>query len=117
MIACPSPEQLVWSLRKVLPIIREAHRISGHEVNFAAGKTETVVKLRGATASAAWRNSFDHDVDGQWLLRIPDRDLVCRIARQYKHLGTSFATSSVEGAEVALRCHAGIAHSALSKSI
>jgi hypothetical protein len=107
MLCAASPRELLRQLVLSAQLMVEASTGFGFAVNFAAGKTEAVVHLVGATATEERRLLWDGVAPGQ----VPELDIGggrrLRLVQHYKHLGCLLASSRSFERELTHRIAAG----------
>eukprot|EP00438_Fugacium_kawagutii_P019278 Skav217568 [mRNA] locus=scaffold1602:704367:710024:+ [translate_table: standard] len=113
-LATLSPTQLIPMLQRVMPRIDALFRLYGLTLNYAAGKTETVLQLRGPSAPQIRRALFLTDHGSIDLPHGPQ----LRAVTKYQHLGVSFGQSFSIDAELQQRIgRASTAYRQLSKTV
>ena len=107
MLSASSPRELLRQLILAAQLMVQTSTGFGFSVNFAAGKTEAVVHLVGATAAEERRRLWAGVAQGQ----VPELDLGnglrLRLVQQYKHLGCVLASSRSFERELTHRIAAG----------
>lgn len=111
-LAVPMPflscELVIPALKRLVPSIRDLFQRYGLQMNFAAGKTEVMLQVRGRGAPAMRRDILCEDFSTS---QIQD-GVTLRVTTQYTHLGLRYAQSQsidheikgrLQGAEQAYR--------------
>eukprot|EP00438_Fugacium_kawagutii_P026502 Skav202813 [mRNA] locus=scaffold326:1091410:1095976:- [translate_table: standard] len=87
MVSADSADQLIRKVSKILSELLAVCLEHGMQPNTDAGKTETVLSLRGA-GSGAWKKHFFNQGGRPYLDIVTDRGMVqIHVATSYKHLG------------------------------
>ena len=102
-----SPIQLCLDLGTVLDVVETTFAESGFQINWAAGKTEVMIKLRGARAGKA-RERTIKIFQGSPVIQMSAERAV-HVVDSYKHVGGIVATDGHMRREVCARVQAATA--------
>ena len=91
MVSERSAKDLVNKLKYVGGVLFQHLERAGMQVNFDAGKTEIVLDLRGAGATALRKELFRHRPPVMEFAGPLQTTRFCRLVATYKHLGTIFS--------------------------
>ena len=102
-----SPKGLAVAIDTLLEVLQEELRRLAFQINWARGKTEMQIAMRGKNARRVFADRIaKHDGDDVWLL--PDGCGFVHVVDAYKHVGTKFSVDGSMMPEIIARCSAAM---------
>ena len=112
-VTASHPAELVPTIRRVLQHIHQVFYMKGLQINYAKGKTETVVMFRGVDADAQRLAFFSTPHESYIAASTETHVFRVRAVASYKHLGVRFQMDSDLQHE--LQCRSGQARIAFNE--
>ena len=94
---------LIKKLSKVLEVVHYSFRVHGLELNFKAGKTETLLSLVGSGSKEAKRALYDAGACILFRPRCSNRQISVHVCNSYKHMGSIVHMSASNSQEIVNR--------------
>lgn len=112
-VTASHPAELIPTIRRVLQHIHQVFYRKGLQINYAKGKTETVVMFRGVDADAQRLAFFSTSHESYIAASTETHVFRVRAVASYKHLGVRFQMDSDLQHE--LQCRSGQARVAFNE--
>ena len=101
----PDPNTVIDNVKSIVAIYHEEFLRHGMQLNYAAGKSECLVALRGKAAAAAREGVFVRD-KARITVESQSGTLLLRVVDAYKHLGGIVTSSGSQSRELQARIKA-----------